>query len=210
MDLQKNKIEKKGTIIGVIPIQHTSKELINILKQKEWYETIIQNKCETRKRELLTVRYLVYLLLGEEKEIIYTNEGKPRLADQSYYISISHTKGYVAIALNKDHDIGIDIESISPRVQKIRSRFLSKTEEKQINKESELIHLLLHWSAKEALYKILDDHVIEFKTHLHIQNFIPKLNEWDQFNAIETKSPEKQAFVVDYLVSEDYVLTVIK
>ena len=52
-----------------------------------------------RRLEWLAVRVLLYTLSGEEKEIAYHPSGKPYLADDSASLSISHTKGYVAVVL---------------------------------------------------------------------------------------------------------------
>ena len=54
---------------------------------------------ERRKMEWLSVRVLLYSMLQEDKEIGYSPEGKPYLTDHSFFISISHTKGYVAAIL---------------------------------------------------------------------------------------------------------------
>ena len=64
-----------------------------------------------RRLEWLAVRVLLYTLSGEEKEIAYHPSGKPYLADDSASISISHTKGYVAVALGlPGREVGVDIE----------------------------------------------------------------------------------------------------
>lgn len=199
-----------GSVIGIIPIRYSSEELLSILSNKDAYIKEIENKCETRKVEILSVRYLIYLLLGEEKDLIYSPDGKPQLADKSFHISISHTKGYVAVVLNKEHEVGIDIEYISSRVSKIRKRFLNKQEEENIVKENELIHLLLHWSAKESIYKVLSYKDIEFCSQIHIEKFIPQTGNWSFFEAKETRSGKDHVFYIDYLVTTDYVLTVIK
>lgn len=192
------------SLIGVIPIEHSSEELLALLQKKECYR---QQKSENRKKEWLTVRYLLYLLLGEEKEIVYLPSGKPRLADNSYHISISHTKGYVAIILNKDQEVGIDIEAISPHIQKVKIRFLNEQEASHIDKNQEIIHLLLHWSAKETLFKVMDENDIELQSQLHIEAFTPELHGWHDFKAWETRSENKQEFRIDYLITKDYVLT---
>ncbi len=54
---------------------------------------------ERRKMEWISVRVLLYSMLREDKEIAYSSEGKPYLADHSFFISISHTTGYVAVFL---------------------------------------------------------------------------------------------------------------
>jgi phosphopantetheinyl transferase len=164
---------------------------------------------EYRRLEWLSVRVLLKELAGEEKEILYHSSGKPYLADNSFHISISHTKGYVAVSLNREKETAIDIEKIAPRVENIRSRFMSEKEEKALSENQELIHLLLHWSAKETLFKILNERNVEFKSQLHIQSFEPLLYEWGSFQAYETRTGQQNTFTIDYYVHEDYVLTCI-
>lgn len=194
-------------ILKVAPISETPEELLAQLEQKDWYLPALAKMSEYRQREWLSVRVLLKKTIGEEKQILYTEAGKPTLADQSYHISISHTKGYVAIALDKAQPVAIDIEHLSPRVEKIRGRFMSETEEKQLSKTRPLIHLLLHWSAKETLFKLLDENNIEFQSQLHIQAFEPVMGEWGDFTAYETRTEKKRSFVIHYLVTENYVVT---
>ena len=196
-------------IIGITAIGQDSESLLNQLAHKEWYLPFLEKMSEHRRCEWLSVRILLKKLIGKEKEIRYHSSGKPYLADQSYYISISHTKGYVAVILCKEKEVAIDIEQISPRVEKIKERFICEEEERNLSKENELLHLLLHWSAKESLFKILDEENIEFKTQLHINPFEPEVNALAEFTAYETRTEAQQAFTVNYMVTEDYVLTAI-
>ena len=198
------------SIIAISPIRFSAEELSKLLNNKNWYTSVRERKSESRKQEWLSVRLLLKEILGEEKEIIYCESGKPKLKDQSYNLSISHTKGYIAIILNKNKYVGIDIERISNRVYNIRSRFLNKKEEAGISSLNELAHLLLHWSAKETLFKVLDENDIDFKTQLHIHPFEPILNKWAQFTASETRTEKAETFTIDYLVTKNYVLTAVK
>ena len=85
----------------------------------------------TRKLEWLAVRVLLYTMLGEEKEIHYYSNGGPYLADGSFSISISHTKGYVAVLLSEPGKrVGIDIECYSERVRKVAHKFMREDEKK--------------------------------------------------------------------------------
>ncbi len=198
----------KNQIWGVRSINESSDELLSFLSKKELYLPFIENiASENRKREWLAVRVLLKILLNEEKEIRYTDSGRPYLADRSYHISISHTKGYVAVVLCKDKPVGIDIEYISSRVQKIQNRFLNEREKSNISLQNECIHILLHWSAKESLFKVLGEQDIDFKSCLHIDRFEPQFNEVFSFSAKETKTDYKHNFKVNYLVDTNYVLT---
>ncbi|GHT74691.1 siderophore biosynthesis protein [Bacteroidia bacterium] len=199
-----------GSIIGIATLTDSSEELLNRLENKELYSSFMEKPAEHRKREWLSVRVLLKEMLCEEKEIHYTGFGKPYLADHSYHISISHTKGFAAVILNKNKQVAIDIEQIAPRVERIRNRFMNETEEKNLSKKNPLLHLLLHWSAKETLYKWLNEPHINFQTQLHIHFFEPEQNNWAEFTAHETQTAEQQHFTIRYKITGNYVLTAIE
>ena len=195
-------------IWGVREIAGTSEELLSKLDEKELYLPVINRiKLEKRKREWLAVRILLKELLGEEKEVEYDASGKPFFKDNSYHISISHTAGYVAVILNPEHPVGIDIEQITNQVERIRDRFLTEEENIHISKENELIHLLLHWSAKETVFKALGNSNVTFNEQLHIRTFSPKIGLLETFSAYETRTKQKKEFIVSYIVNSEYVLT---
>jgi len=195
--------------IAVVPLLEDSESLLSRLSLKDKYLPAIEKMTENRKREWLSVRVLLKELLGEEKEIFYNSSGKPYLSDSSFHISISHTKGYVALIINKDNEVAIDIEKISTRVQNIRQRFVNEEEEKALSKLNEVIHLLLYWSTKESLFKLLGVENVDFKQHLHIRSFEPVLREWSKFDAFETRTKNQNCYKIKYFVHEDYVLTYI-
>ena len=85
-------------------------------------QELLQFASERRKIEWLSVRVLLYFMLKEDKQIGYSSEGKPFLTDDSFFISISHTKGYVAVILNPKTPVGIDIEQYGKRVHKVFDR----------------------------------------------------------------------------------------
>ena len=197
------KKKKDDSIIAVMPIKEDLNTLLSYLDKKDWYRPVLIKMAEKRRREWLAVRVLLKELVSEEKMIEYLPSGKPFLNDGSWNISISHTKGYAAIILDKRNKVAIDIEHISPRINKIRNRFMNEREERNLSKENELIHLLLHWSAKESLYKLLDDEKIEFQAQLLIDPFEPRINEWSEFTA----TAKGRKYTIHYYVNEDYVLT---
>jgi len=195
--------------LAVISLDEDSESLLSRLSLKEKYLPVIERMNENRKREWLSIRVLLKELLGEEKEILYNSSGKPYLSDNSFHISISHTKGYAALIINKENEVAIDIEKISPRVEKIRKRFVNDDEEKYLSKSNEIIHLLLYWSAKESLFKLLGVKDVDFKQHLHVCHFEPVLGKWSDFEAYETRTKEQNCFKIKYFVHDDYVLTYI-
>jgi phosphopantetheinyl transferase len=164
--------------------------------------------CVQRQREWLSIRVLLKEMLGKETRIFYTDSGQPYLPDSLYRIGISHTKGFVALALDEKGPVGVDIECISERVERIRDRFMSVSETKKISQKQPLIHLLLHWSAKEALLKCMDEKAIDFRSQLHIHPFEPVVGEWSELRAHETCTEQSLRFTIRYRVEENYVLTV--
>ena len=200
----------ESIIWSVREIRGTVEELLENLDNKKLYIPYLEKiSSESRKKEWLSVRVLLKEMLREEKEILYTATGKPYLSDNSFQISISHTKGFVAVALHPQQSVGIDIEYISPRIHKIRSRFINDEEEANLDKENEEIHLLLHWSAKESLFKILGKQDVDFKTCLHVSPFKPIRNELSQFSAFETTTEQKVSFSGYYIANSQYVLTIL-
>jgi phosphopantetheinyl transferase len=198
-------------ILEVKAITGTPDELLAQLDHKAWYEPALARMGTQRRREWLTVRVLLKKMLGgEERQILYTDSGKPYLADSSCKIGISHTKGYAAVALDRDHPVAIDIEYISPRVEKIRRRFMNETETENLSQNHPLIHLLLHWSAKETLFKYLNEANIDFKSQLHIHPFEPVIGEWGICTAHETKTDRKLHFTLNYRVEASYVIVTLE
>jgi len=200
---------RNQNILVVVPLEEDSESLLSRLSFKDKYLPVIEKMIENRRREWLSIRVLIKELLGEEKEILYNSIGKPYLSDNSYYISISHTKGYAALILNKENDVAVDIERITPRIENIRTRFVNEEEEKALSQTNELIHLLLYWSAKESLFKRLGLENVDFKTQLRISPFEPVLGEWNSFDACEMRTANQERFKIHYFVHKDYVLTYI-
>ncbi|NDV60285.1 4'-phosphopantetheinyl transferase superfamily protein [Bacteroides sp. 519] len=168
-----------------------------------------QLKSEHRKREWLAVRVLLYKMTGEIKEISYLESGRPYLIDNSYQISISHTRGYVAVILSKTHRVGIDIEVLGDKAMKVAHKFVDEKEliYPETDKITKAEMLTMIWSAKETMYKCMDSREILFREELHMDVNIP-LFEQSYFPAHETHTPNRQNFEVYYMLQADeFVMT---
>lgn len=109
-----------------------------------------------KRLEFLASRQLIQRLC-EAQQIAYHGiekdaYGKPHLLQSDYQLSISHSYPMVACAIHPTAPCGIDIESTRPQLAKIKHKFLNSTELERCG--SDLHQLCIHWSAKEALYKI--------------------------------------------------------
>lgn len=190
---------------GVWEIEESSGTLFSLLKNGEEYLPQLENiRTEHRRQEWLASRVLLQELLGYPACIAYRADGAPYLPDSPFYISISHTKGYAAVLVQEHPAAGIDIEYRSGRVQKIRSRFMAQEEEESIDKEHETEHLLLHWCAKETLFKMIGQEEVDFRRHLHVCPF-PYTAE-GRFKVYETRTAEGAVYALDYLVTSEFAL----
>lgn len=192
---------------GIWKTDESLDELLALLPHPEQYAAGMQRfAAEHRRREWLAVRVLLYILTGTEKEIAYTVAGKPFLVDATASISISHTRGYVAVLLApRNREVGIDIEQYGERVRKVASRFMREDEVPAFFHDTDTWSLLLHWSAKETMFKCMDTSEVDFRKHLHIFPF--PIAEQGVFSAREYRTAENRHFTIHYYLFPDFVLT---
>lgn len=162
----------EGGGVAIWHITESSDELYALLATRRYDAELEDKKNEGRRSEWLAVRLLVKQLFGDDCEVAYYPTGRPYLKHSDVHISISHTKGYAAVAYHRIFPIGMDIEQISSRVERIAHRFTSPAESAYIDScdasESEMYHLI-NWSAKESLYKLYDSPgMAEFKEAFHL------------------------------------------
>lgn len=193
--------------VGIWKVEEAVGELCSMFNRFSLYEAgYARFTADTRKREWLAVRVLLKALCGgEEKEIGYLPSGKPFLKDGSANISFSHTGGYVAVAMHPSSEVGVDIEKYDTRVQRVASRFIREDEKGSVEAGDEVYALLIHWSAKETMYKLMDTEAVDFLEHLHIQPFQPQNS--GIIKACEYRSEEGRKFLIHYDTHSDYVLT---
>ena len=111
-------------------------------------------KSGKRQREWLATRALLQCTPYRGTGIMYHSCGQPHLGRNDKFISISHTNGYVAIAI-ADAPIGIDIESNERNAHAVASAFLLPEEIDRLaigNTPAE--EALRMWTAKEAAFKL--------------------------------------------------------
>lgn len=159
---------------------------------------------QKRRIERLASRAALYQLTGGYKHVAYDMYGRPYLEDESMFISLSHTKGYAAAVIG-DRPVGIDIERYSEKVCNVKSYFIRADEEISPYLGNLTWSLLLHWSAKETIFKAIGQQSVDFKEHLRIYPFKPK--EDGIIEAQECRTETRQLFKVFYQIRNDFVLT---
>lgn len=202
-------------------LQHKADDIYwAVWKMEEPVETLLtllpeprKNSCqrelqrftsERRRTEWLSVRVLLYAMLREDKQISYSSEGKPYLADHSFFISISHTKGYVAVILGSQAPVGIDIEQYGQRVHRVADRYIRPDEVVEAYQGDTTWSMLLHWSAKETIFKRMEDADADLRK-LRLNHFV--LQEQGQLQIQEFVTESRRIYPVGYRICPDFVLT---
>lgn len=191
-------------------VTETYDELLAVLPHSDKFRDEAERRFTSAKRrmEFVAVRALLHVGAGIVcPEVGYMPSGKPFLLCDSRDLSISHTMGYVAVMLAANGVPGIDIERRSDRVLRIRSRIVGAQEQAETPDD-----LLLHWSAKETVYKMIQCEEVDFVRHFRLTMpeylepacMLKKTGE----AVMETFHPDcMTSFVVYYLLDDDFVLT---
>lgn len=128
-----------------------------------------------RQREFLSLRKFLSEVLDKTVNVHYTPHGKPFIAGYSTELSVSHSAGYIAFALNEAAPAGLDIQHPRPQIMRIAQKFLSEDEKTLAG--NDLFRTTLIWSAKEAMYKwyskrkliFAEDMLVEFGSDQKIE-----------------------------------------
>ncbi len=163
-------------------------------------------KNENKKLQWFATRHLVNEMRGEFSDIEKDKAGKPFLKNSAQHLSISHTPVFAAAMLSNHSPVGIDLEMVNPKVERIAHKFLREDEINSIASDEKIEKLILYWSAKEALYKLHGKGEIEFMTQLLIEPFELKLSGTLKAEIAGIDEPLKN-LQVNYSFFEDHVLT---
>jgi phosphopantetheinyl transferase len=142
------------------------KEQLNVVPELwEEYESLANEAI--RHRWLASRFALQYVSQQSPLKLIKELSGKPILPESENHISLSHCDGYVA-AIHGDVPVGIDVERISHRAQKIKNYFLRDEELVLLGEENGA--LILAWSAKESIFKWYGKKSLGYKSQLCIRS----------------------------------------
>jgi 4'-phosphopantetheinyl transferase len=169
-----NEFLQNGSIIGVWHITESADDLYSKIKLTREEENMLKTyKSENRKKQWLSYRALIKVLVEENYHIAYADFGKPflRLQSKNKHISITHSGDYSAIIINENLVVGIDIEKPAKRIDRVSERFLSADELSFIDTGHKWEHLTICWTAKEALFKIHGNLCYDFKEQIIIEPF---------------------------------------
>lgn len=159
------KLEQGEYSLGIWRIE----EDISFFKNRIESNSQINN--EGKRLQWFATRYLAQHVFGEPIEVSNYANGKPHIINSIQHISISHTANFAGVVISNTHNVGIDIEFINPKIERIAHKFLTPAETELIDSNERIEKLILYWSAKESLFKFYGLGAIDFKTQLIVTPF---------------------------------------
>src|ERR1700749_269106 len=143
--------------------------------QLDMYEKAYYERISASKRHLhwLGTRVLLRTMLRTDEYIDCKVDvhGKPYLVNLPYHISFSHSFDYAAVMISRNGTVGIDVELIKEKVERIAEKFMQPNELAFIEPENKIQHLYVCWCAKEAIYKCYGQKEVSFADNILLKPF---------------------------------------
>lgn len=155
--------------IAIWSIEENANELIQYFEKSSLPKELFHFK-ELRKKQWLSSRLALYALEKNLKLIHHTEKKKIEVQNQDLFISVSHCENISVSLINRKENCGIDVQKYSPKLELVKNKFLSETEQSLLN--SQLLKynecITIYWSCKEALFKKYAEHHLAFKDNIEI------------------------------------------
>lgn len=149
---------------------------------------------KARKLEWMAARYVQRKLYNDY--LVKDQWGKPHLASSSAHISIAHCTHYAAAIYSKVGPVGVDVEPIHEKVQRIANKFLSEGELQLLDSKNLTASLIAAWSVKEAIYKWYGKKELSFKRNIQLQEFSLDAQKAKVLFALDNQSTIKEVKMV--------------
>jgi 4'-phosphopantetheinyl transferase len=198
------------TEFAIWKIEETPQELYSQLQlddeEKAYYE-----RLKTSKRNLhwLGTRVLLRKMLKTDEYIDCKVDahGKPYLVTLPYHISLSHSFDYATVMIGKQ-PVGIDIEQVKDKVERIAHKFMDKRELAFVSPEDKIPQLYVCWCVKEAVYKCFGQKEVSFLDDISLEPFRFEGHGW--VKAQLKKGDIKLDYEACYLQYQDYMIGYVK
>lgn len=161
--------------LGVWQVSETEAELraLSSIPSDE-LEEISYIKSESLRKQKLAVRALLDAMFEDKVYLSHHDNGKPYIENCATNISITHTDKYVAVLLNDTEEVGIDCESLDRDFSAVEKKALSEEEIDDLDDDKRNEQLAIYWCAKEAVYKKMSQHNVDFAEQIEIEDFRPR------------------------------------
>ena len=205
LDLKKELEDK--TRIGVWHVTETEEELKALTSvPSDEMEEISFIRSDSLRRQKLAVRALLDEMFEDKVYLSHHDNGKPYIENSVTNISITHTEKYVAVILNDNEDVGIDIESLARDFSSVEKKALSEDEIDDLEEDEKRNgQLAIYWCAKEAIYKMLGQYDVNFAEQIEVEKFRPK-KDGELEATFEDEDGYEEEFELEYIIFDNHVL----
>ncbi len=162
------------TSFAVWKLEENAEELYAQLQLDEREKSYLENlKHDKRYLHWLGTRVLLRKMINTPDYIDcqVDEHGKPYLVNFPHHISLSHSYDYAAVMISDTKLVGIDIEIVKHKIERIAGKFMTDEELSFIDSASSIEHLYVCWCAKEAIYKLQGRSTISFRDHIRLAPF---------------------------------------
>jgi phosphopantetheine--protein transferase-like protein len=197
----------KDTEFAIWKIEESPEDLCAQLQLSADENKVLESLSNGRRNlHWLSTRVLLRQLLNTNEYIDcqVDEHGKPYLPNSPYHISFSHSFDYAAVMISKNQPVGIDIEIIKNKIERVAGKFLMPSEIDFIQKEHAIEHLYICWCAKEAIYKLQGKRNVSFKDHIRLNPF--SYSPKGAFSANLITEQECKSFDVQFEKFENYMI----
>ena len=171
MSLTANHITEKNGQLAVWHITENEAFFTEKLPLTDADRAELNARKGRRRLEWLAGKYLVRLMVNGAYRVVKDEFGKPHLEGSDLHISISHSSEW-AVAIISPNAVGIDIQEVTPRLDRIAWRVMNANKLRQLDPVHRLDHLHVYWCAKEALYKAYGWRELDFRKNIVITPFV--------------------------------------
>ena len=168
----------------------------------------------------LAGRYLLSFLFEgfPLEEIMIADTRKPFLENEQYHFSISHCGMYAAAIASRQERVGIDIELVTPKIERVKHKFTNPDEllflndeykafleQFELEKKIEQEFLTMIWSAKETIFKWYGAGQMDFRQHMQLTGAVTFSDDLISLPFLFTKN-EMRYFTVHAKMFTGFVL----
>ena len=168
--MQETIYSPETTYVHWLPEQHGQPELLGLLDKKE-QQRATSFKFDQHRNLYIAAHVFLRKVLSyhstlppEDWRFYQTSNGKPYIDNsmyQSMQFNLSHTKGMIVCAVNKTHEVGVDVEGLRPLkyMEQMSRRNYTHREYDDIfsnnSPEKQLQRFYTYWTLKESFVKAL-------------------------------------------------------
>jgi 4'-phosphopantetheinyl transferase len=203
------------TSFALWKIDEQAEELTAQLQLKDHEKTYL-NTLINGKRNLhwLSTRVLLRKMLNTSSYIDcqVDEHGKPYLTNFPHYISLSHSFDYAAVMISRTKPVGIDIELIKDKIERIAHKFMNEDELSFMDTLHQTEHMYISWCAKEAIYKLQGKKNVSFLNNIRLNpfeyqpegSFKARLELEDSSKDFQVHYQQMDNYMIGYVADDEY------